>query len=353
MENQTLDIGCIIPQGYSNPLFYNLIWGLRSLGHRCEVYKVRTRYDFVFVCNVSSPYHPERDGKNWILKYPNLDVVQDKVVFVDPAEYGWWTHDPAYGIEYYNAFAPWSIRSKGSAEGQIELLNFLRGKSFPYFIREKYKSIQYPDQYYPVDYPLANISKKPDKDEFMKRVYDLYLRWGGSHLFRPKIVEEINSITGFKIDAVQAKINQFEYYTNTQNSRVSVVSDGYGSGSFRETEILANCVLFMREQCIDKHHPLTNGINFVEFKVNYEMTKPDSIFVHGYQIYKDCNIKELLLEYMSDWDRCYSIYEAGYNHCMKYYSQKEFANYVLEKIYNFDYLKSTPVEYKEDRGWEK
>ncbi len=344
MENQALNTAWLTVKDYTNPLFTRLILGLREMGHRCDKYEPGTRYDYVFICNVAGPYSTK---STWELKYPYLDTIQDKIVFIDPAEYGWWTHDKIYATEYYNAFAPLSIVAKGTAEGQLELLSFLRGKSFPYFVREKYKNILYPNQYYPIDYPLIVNpivpNKKPNKDEYMKRTHDVYVRWGGSHIFRPRIIEKIKTITGFKIDVEHKKINPIEYYHNTQDARISVVSDGYGSGSFRETEVLINCLLFMKEQCIEKHHPLTNGVNFVEFKVDYEMSAGGT-FSKGSQLYKDCNIAELLQEYMSDWDKCYSVYASGFHHCVKYYSISEFAKYVFEGISKHNYLEPTPIE---------
>ena len=365
MENKALKIGIFISDKYTNPLLHSLQKGLVELGYDCSLYDKGNRYDYVFLFNVAGVYNPVHG--DWI-KYSNLETIQDKIVFIDAAEYGWWTHYDCYASVYCNAFTKKAIESKSlyytaftsevakqlENSEQTKLTNFLRGKSFPYFLREKYKAISYPKQYHPIDYTytymtMSQATKVPDKTEYLNRKYDFYLRWGNSHIFRKEIIDKINSIPGYRIDAIGERISQSEYFKNLEDSRISAAFDGYGSGSFRETEVLSRCTLFQGKQCIDKYHPLTEGVNFVEYEVKNTMGTAVgfgkiNLAPKGAPKYLDCDIDFLLQKYMANWDLCFQIYAAGYEHCMKYYTPRAVAKYVMEEVLNHDYSQPTPVE---------
>jgi hypothetical protein len=366
MENKALKIGIYTADFYGgNSLLDCLIKGLKELGHQCVPFDKQIEFDYVIVFAVAAPF--ANFNKN--LKYSNLDLIQSKIIFIDTGEYGWWTHYDEQAEFYYNAFATGGqpnlgyvplINQKGPTH--LDLLNFLRGKSFPYFLREMYKIIPYPEQYHPIDYTLhwtTPIPKENNFEEYMGKKYDIFSQWGGSHPFRHNLIEKMNStLLGDKIcinkvrgilkplerggqicNYTMDKLPQLEYFSELTNARMSLVYDGFGSGSFREMEVLSRCLLFIHKQCIYKRHPLTfqgEGQNAVEYEVEYKFSP--------YLTFIDSNIVEQIQKYMSDWELCFKIYKAGYEHCLKYYTPKGVAEYVLEETLKHDYRVPTPVE---------
>src|SRR2546428_305584 len=78
------------------------------------------------------------------------------------------------------------------------LRGFLEGGSFPYFLREFSKHVEFPERYHPIDYPLYHLShcpSAPDREQYlMNRHLDLYLAWGASHPWRNHISEHLRGL---------------------------------------------------------------------------------------------------------------------------------------------------------------
>lgn len=316
------DGGCgVVPGGLTR--------GLSELGHQTYHFNPGDSYDYVFLFNVSAHIQ----YWDWI----GLEQLNGyKFCFIDMAEYGWWTHYDYYKDKYYSAFAPLAIKAKHL--NQVKLLEFLRGKSYPYFLREMYKGVEYHKNYHPIDYPLYfySVSKKQpiSFEEFKNRHWDIFVAWGHNHQTRVGISEKIRAIGGYKTHVLcnsDAKIPQFEYFSHLENAKLSISYDGYGSGSFRETEVLCRCVLFRNEQCVIRPYPLTDGVNFIEYKTD-EILGDDK-----YPIYKNTNVDELMREGLKKPEELYQIYVNGYKHCMDYYTERAVANRILGILSKHDW----------------
>lgn len=316
-----VDAGCGIMLG-------GITRGLTELGHQVVPWTLGVSCDHVLVFNVSSHIN----HYNW----DDIEQLEGcKFAFIDTAEYGWWTHYDYHKDMYYSAFAPLAIKAKPPV--QLKLLEFLKGKSYPYFLREMYKGFDYPENYHPIDYPLYYHSRSDIQpttfEEYKNRNWDVYIAWGHSHQTRVHITEMIKKLP-FKIFAFcdsNAKLNQFEYFKGLQNAKISVSYDGYGSGSFRETEVLSRCVLFRNVQCVRRPNPLTNGVNFVEYTVEEKLGDDK------YPIYVNTDVGELITQHLSNLENLYNIYREGYKHCTEWLSEKGMAQYILETTQKHDW----------------
>lgn len=316
-------------------IFGGLYRGFLELGIQLIPYQPGGHYDFTLLFH-SAPHIP-------IMNFDGIENITGKFAFVDCSEYGWWTHNDYWRDKCYSAFAPKSIEYKPKEQQRI--LNFLRGKSYPFFIREYYKKVQYHQNYHPIDYPLYYASA-PQKipttfEEYANRAYDLYIFWGHSHPSRTKITEELNKLP-FKISAgcdSDAKINQLQYFDNISNAKMSLTYDGYGSGGFRETEVLSRTLLLKNNNGANvQRDPLTNGVNFIEYQVKEDF---DSA---GYPTFNSTSIGDIISERLQNLEQSYEIYKNGYNHCMTYFTERATAQYILNTIKKHDWNIITPEE---------
>ncbi len=127
----------------------SLIRGFNELGIQLYKYSPTESYDVVLIFNVAT--------HNVQYSFDGIEEIDGHFAFIDTAEYGWWTHYRYYAKFYHSAFAPSAIKSRYTP-AHLQLINFLRGKSFPYFLREYYDNVNYGKNYHPIDYPLYYLS---------------------------------------------------------------------------------------------------------------------------------------------------------------------------------------------------
>jgi hypothetical protein len=221
------------------------------------------------------------------------------------------------------------------------LQSFLEGKSFPYFLREFSKYVIYPIGYHPIDYPLYHYSEcpvLPNREEYLSRQLDLFCSWGASHPWRLNLTGAMRSCP-IKSEILVLEENgtprmpQKEYFERTRAARTSVSFDGYGSSSFRLTEVLVRCLLLVGPLAIVRHAPLVNGVHCVEY----------SIETDG-ETFLNTDICTRLRAALDDPEGSYRMHEAGYHHCMAHYTERATAQYVLDTIEKHDW--STPTNLK-------
>ncbi len=324
-----------------SPLQVGLERGLNQIeGIRAEYFIPHRPYDYDLLFNQCS------HTTNY--NYGNLSNLDNyKLAFIDTAEYGWTKRLPGVLDLYYSTFAAGAMQhdTKNPAQQQY-LFNYLNGKSFPYLIREYLKKISYPSMYHPIDYPLYHLSEyraDPVREQYLERPLDLFISWGGSHPFRMNITQklrncpvksEIYVIEEITPNGKTPRMLQDQYFNKMLAAKASVSYDGYGSGSFRETEALCRTLLLKGETSIIQRDPLQSGVNCVEFKVT---TNEDGTE------FLDSDVDSLLLYYLKDPEKCFEIYRKGFEHCMKYFTEKATAEYVLRIIKNHDWSKPTPL----------
>jgi hypothetical protein len=108
--------------------------------------------------------------------------------------------------------------------------------------------------------------------------------------------------------------------------------DGYGSGSFRMTEVLVRTLLLQGPLSIHRYQPLIDGVHCIE----YGVANDGELFLHT-------DVCAKLSEALKDPERSYRIYEQGYRHCMAHYTEKATAEYVLRTIEKHDWSKPTAL----------
>lgn len=322
-------IGFFLSTKGGSPLQVGLERGMAQLGHHVEPFRQGSSYDLVLIFNQCA----HTTG----YAYPDFPSAVSRIAFIDSAEYGYFKRLPGIISSYWNTFADGSMNhdTKNKHE-QTRLFNYLNGMSFPYFIREFSKHIQFPIGYHPIDYPLYHYSachQLPNREEYLRRNLDLFVRWGGSHPWRMNITEELrNCHTKCEIDVLQDNVvhrmPQEEFFRRTRSAKCSVSFDGYGSGSFRVTEVLVRCLLLQGPLSIHTRMPLLDGIHCVHYDV--ENIGEDFI---------STNVCAKLKESLSDPERSYQIYKAGYDHCMTHYTEKAAAEYVLSTVEKHDWSK--------------
>jgi hypothetical protein len=170
-----------------SPLQSGLERGFTQLGHNVITYMPNRAYDLVIVFNQTA-HNPNYE-------YPQFPHRRTPLAFIDSAEYGYFKRLPGVVHNYANTFSPGSLvhDTKNSAQQGL-LMCYLRGKSFPYFIREFSKHVNFPSGYHPIDYPLYHHSvcnHAPNREEYLKRDLDLFWRWGGSHPWRMNITQAL------------------------------------------------------------------------------------------------------------------------------------------------------------------
>lgn len=327
-----MKIGFFLSNKGGSPLQAGLERGLRDIGHTVVEYRKQEGCDLVLIFNQCSHVTD--------YTYPDLSVSQP-FAFIDSAEYGYFKRLPGIVGKYAYAFTEGSMShdTKNQHE-QTRLREFLRGKSFPYFLREFSKHVTYADNFHPIDYPLYVHSAcpiVPNREEYLKRDLDLFCSWGASHPWRLNITSALrNCHTKSEILVLEEngtpRMPQGQYFGRTQSAKTSVSFDGYGSSSFRLTEVLVRCLLLVGPLSIIRHAPLTDGVNCLDYSVENEGEN-----------FISTNICAKLREALAFPDRSFNIYEAGYHHCMAHYTEKATAQYVMAVIARHDWTKMTQL----------
>lgn len=316
-----------------SPLQIGLERGLSQLGHHVEEFRGSRSYDLVLIFN--------QCAHTTDYAYPSFPSSQMPVAFIDTAEYGYFKRLPSTISRYWNTFAEGSMDHDTKNKGeQLRLKSFLDGRSFPYFIREFSKHVVFPASYHPIDYPLYHFStcpNPPNREDYLKRDLDLFVRWGGSHPWRMNITEALRGChTKCEIDVLQDNVvhrmPQSEFFRRTRAAKCSVSFDGYGSGSFRMTEVLVRCLLLQGPLSIHTRAPLIDGVHCVY----YDVSSDGEEFV-------STDVCQKLRESLADPVKSYGIYEAGYHHCMAHLTEKATAEYVLSTVEKHDWSKPTSL----------
>src|SRR5262249_13346030 len=118
----------------------------------------------------------------------------------------------------------------------------------------------------------------------------------------------------------------------TEAARCSVSFDGYGSGSFRITEVLCRTLLLQGPLSIRTRAPLVDGETCIMYDVQSDGEE-----------YLGTNLIEKMQSVVDEPERAYRIYENAYNHCMTYLTEKATAQYVLDVVEKHDYSKPTVI----------
>lgn len=332
-------IGFLLSTLGGSPLQVGLDRGLNALGHNVEDYNPNASYDLVLVWNQSA--------HTLVYKYPEFPKGNVPIAFIDCAEYGYFRRLPEVIHQYANTFSPGAMKhdTKNPWEQQ-KLKQYLEGKSFPYFIREFSKYVDFPNAYHPIDYPLYYHSEcplPPSRNEYLRRTLDLFCSWGCSHPWRIKITEALrNAHVKSEIQILEEigadgkpipRMPQELYFERTRAAKCSVSFDGYGSGSFRVTEVLVRCLLLQGPLSIHRYMPLIDGVHCVEYSVQSDGEK-----------FLSTDVADKLHDALADPEGSYRIYESGFDHCMTYYTEKATAEYVLRVIEAHDWNKPTQLE---------
>lgn len=306
--------------------------GLNQLGHQVVPHKPGELFDLTIIFNQTSHV------RDYV--YPQLPT-HGPIAFVDCAEYGYYKRLPEVISGYSHAFAAGSMThdTKNPVQ-QVRLREHLRGKSFPYFLREFSKHIHYPDDYHPIDYPMYLYSEcniPPNRDEYLRRELDLFVSWGASHPWRMDITMALRDChTKCEVYVLEEngtpRMPQKQFFGKTLGAKCSVSFDGYGSSSFRLTEVLVRCLLLQGPLSIRRHAPLVDGVHCVEFGID-----------NNGEEFLATDVCRKLRDSLSDPERSFKIYEAGYHHCWGHYTEKATAQYVLDVVARHDWRKETDL----------
>ena len=314
-----------------SPLMVGLQRGLEALGHNVVQAHPAGEYDLLVVWN--------QIAHNPAYIYPDFPTRPCPIAFVDGAEYGYMRRHPWIVGEYANAFSAGSINhdTKNHFQ-QARLRQFLEGRSFPYFVREKSKYINWPESYHGIDYPLYKLSEDhtpPNRDEYLSRSVPFWQCWGASHPWRWGITHALRN-AGYECLVIeengQIRIPQSEYFPRMRGARACCSFDGYGSSSFRKTEVLCRTLLLQGPLTVDFPYPLVDGETCVEFQI--ESDGEDFV---------SCNIVDKLQWALDNADSAFEIYRNGFEHCYAHYSEKATAEYLLRIVEAHDYSKETPL----------
>jgi len=329
-------IGLYLSSLGGSPLEVGLRRGLQELGHEVGDHVEHDNYDIVLAFNQSSHIKT--------YEFRPFPTNYERLAFIDTAEYGRFSRLPDVVHKFWNGFAEGSIsHDTKNMDEQVKLHGMMKGRSFPYFIREYMKQLSYPSTYHPIDYPLYAHSKcniAPNRFNFKHRSKDLYISWGVSHPLRRDISESLHNFSGGKVirlvnDPGVPRLPHPEYFKNLENSICSISFDGYGSGSFRTTECLVRCLLFVGPSGMQTRMPLIDGETCISYDVVADGDGDHFI---------STDILERMNETLKDKDRCFDIYENGFHHCMNHYTEKATSQYVLDVIDKHDYSVPTPID---------
>lgn len=320
-----------------SPLQVGLERGLTSLGHQVS-------YNPNDGCDLIVPFAQCSHSK---YIYPEMPKCQTPIAFVDSAEFGFHNHHEGVAKNFANFFAVGSLKHDTKVEAEtLRLKRYLEGRSFPYFLREFFKSIPYPPSYHPIDYPLylhSTCPARPSLDDYVKRSRDLFVSWGLSHPWRRNLTDLLRTLPNSEVLALgengTERMPQQEMFARTRAAKASVSFDGYGSSSFRLTEVLCRTVLLRGPLSIRLRDDLTDGLNCVE----YGVTGDHSALVRceGFESSDICDKVRWVLE---DPERAFRIYENGFHFCMEKYTERTTAEYFLRVVAHHDYSKPTPLD---------
>jgi len=319
-----------------SPLQASLWRGLHDLGHVVSVFHNGRPRDFDFLVILNQSAHTQHYA------YPDFPPYKTPVVFIDTAEYGYFTRLPHTFGKYVNTFTPSAMGhdTKNHYE-QTRLKNYLQGKAFPYFLREMHVDKKYPDTYYPIDYPITNTSwchTRPDKDTYLNRPLDLYVSWGASHPWRWGITNELRSIACRSYIKVieengHPRLHHRDYFAGMEGAFASVSYDGYGSNSFRMTEALVRCALLQGPIKHVMRYPLKDGETCIGFDV-----------VHSGDDFVATDVGAKLRGILASPETAFEVYRNGYEHCMTYLTETRAAADFVDTVYKHDWSKETILD---------
>lgn len=330
-------IGVLLSSKGGSPLQCGLERGLAELGHAVSDYRPGEAFDLVLVFNQCAH---DRD-----YFYPEFPPAEVPIAFVDSAEFGYFTRLPEVAPLYANTFTSAAIaHDTKNAEEQGRLRRFLEGRSFPYFLREFSKFLRYPAGYHPIDYPLYHLSvchEAPDREEYLRRDLDLFVSWGASHPWRMQITDALRGchvkaeirVLNDQSGNLVPRMDQAEFFGRTRAARCSVSFDGYGSGSFRMTEVLCRTLLLQGPLSIVTRAPLVDGETCWEYSV-----RSDGRTFLGTDICR--NLRGAL----DDPETSFEIYERGYYHCLEHLTERATAEYVMGVVEGHDWGRETEID---------
>lgn len=327
-----------------SPLQGGLERGLRALGHEVvDFHNGRGRdFDVLLVFNQTA-HTPS-------YAYPDFPAYDVPVAFVDSAEYGWMRRWPHTVRPYANAFAPGSMsHDTKSAHEQTRLKNYLQGRSFPYFLREFSNHVEYPANYHPIDYPLYHLSHcsdRPSRVDYLGRLNPFWVCWGASHPWRWVVTHALRNsgltvsthdgTFGVEVWVIEeggrTRVEQSTYFNRMVRARASISFDGYGSGSFRTTEVLVRTLLLMGPLSIRTREPLVDGRTCVAY--NLETRGEECL---------GTDVAEKLRWVLDNPEAAFRIYEAGYDHCMTHYTEAATAAYLVRTVEAHDWSRPTEL----------
>lgn len=329
-----MKIGFFLSTLGGSPLVVGLERGLKALGHHVENYRHGNGYDLLLVFVQSA------HTTNYV--YPAFPTKSQPIAFIDNAEYGYFTRLPDRVHRFANCFAQGAMaHDTKNPHEQMRLRRFLEGQSFPYFLREFSKFLDYPGNYHCVDYPLyagSECHDQPNKEEYLKRDLDLFVSWGGSHPWRMNLTQVLRDChTKCEISVLgengATRLPQSIYFPKTRSAKASVSFDGYGSGSFRVTEVLCRTVLLMGPLMIKVRAPLIDG----ETCIAYDVQNDGETFT-------GTNIGQKLRECLDNPERSFEIYRRGYDHVHTHLSERATAAYVLDVVSKHDWKVETKLD---------
>lgn len=329
-----MKIGFFLSTHGGSPLVDGLRRGLSSNGHTVEDYRVDQGYGMLFVFN--------QCAHNPSYAYPDFPPPSQSIVFIDTAEYGYFKRLPGVVQDYANTFSNGAMNhDTKSIHEQTRMKRFLEGRSFPYFIREFSNYVNFPQGYYPIDYPLyvhSSCPIKPSLDTYLKRDLDLFVSWGASHPWRMNITKALRDAhTKCEISVIgesgHQRMPQYHYFDRTQAAKASVSFDGYGSGSFRVHEVLVRTVLLQGPLTIRQRSPLVDGVTCVDYSV-----------ANDGETFVSTDVAQKLRRVLDHPEWAYRIYERGYHHCMEHYTEEATARYVLKAAALHDYKIPTKLD---------
>lgn len=325
-------IGFLLSTKGGSPLEAGLRRGMAEMGHQVLDYKPFVGYDLILIFNQCAHVTD--------YEYPMFPE-NSRIAFIDCAEYGYFKRLPDVIGQYAHAFTQGSMsHDTKNATEQNKLRDYLNGRSYPYFLREFSKHVEYPSSFHPIDYPLychSVCSLMPNREDYLSRGLDLFCSWGASHPWRMNLTKimrqcDIRSEILVLEENGTPRMPQKQYFEKTRAAKTSVSFDGYGSSSFRLTEVLVRCLLLVGPLAIVRHAPLIDGVHCIEYSIEND----------GEQ-FLSSNICQKIHEALSDPERSYRIYEAGYHHCMQHYTERAAAEYVLKTIDNHDWTQPTVI----------
>lgn len=320
-----------------SPLTIGLERGLLELGHDVSPYQFGDGYDLILVFNQSA--HTQDYA------YPTFPDVHNRtpIAFIDTAEYGWTKRVKEPLADYWNTFAPGAMaHDTKNADQQALLRYFLQGReSFPYFLREFWNAYDFPENYHPIDYPLYGPSanhRPPNRAEYMRRSVQVACLWGLSNPWRVNLTAELEAAAHLRKDVYVIerdgpRLPQFgQYFNRLEAARCSISFDGYGSGSFRMTEVLVRTLLMQGPLAIRTRAALAHGDTCWAY----------CVWVDG-EHYLRSNLVEQIGAALSDPEEAFRIHERGYHHCMNQLTERATAAYVLGVVEAHDWSKPTVI----------